>query len=213
MKIGRNDPCHCGSGKKYKKCCLGKENVSNRLLSQQLSEAYDKPMNAVDNETIEEVRSRLELDNPGKPQLTQPYHETALAVRIESIKNLIEDFSHKHLTPEYTNFALNLCDKISLTPDLNIHRGHKAIWAASIVYVIARLNFLFDMKGDLVLTPALICSHFDTVKSTVGNKASQIQKLCGLYLGAKGFCRQEIVDVITVVETPEDDKQMKLFDD
>lgn len=23
--IGRNDPCPCGSGKKYKKCCLGKE--------------------------------------------------------------------------------------------------------------------------------------------------------------------------------------------
>ncbi len=23
-KIGRNDPCPCGSGKKYKKCCLGK---------------------------------------------------------------------------------------------------------------------------------------------------------------------------------------------
>jgi hypothetical protein len=20
-KLGRNDPCHCGSGKKYKKCC------------------------------------------------------------------------------------------------------------------------------------------------------------------------------------------------
>ncbi|MEW5760871.1 MAG: SEC-C metal-binding domain-containing protein, partial [Candidatus Thermoplasmatota archaeon] len=24
-KIGRNEPCPCGSGKKYKKCCLGKE--------------------------------------------------------------------------------------------------------------------------------------------------------------------------------------------
>lgn len=23
-KIGRNDPCPCGSGKKYKKCCLNK---------------------------------------------------------------------------------------------------------------------------------------------------------------------------------------------
>ena len=22
-KVGRNDPCPCGSGKKYKKCCLG----------------------------------------------------------------------------------------------------------------------------------------------------------------------------------------------
>jgi len=26
MKVGRNDPCPCGSGKKYKKCCLDKQN-------------------------------------------------------------------------------------------------------------------------------------------------------------------------------------------
>jgi hypothetical protein len=31
MKIGRNDPCPCGSGKKYKKCCLGKETVKETL--------------------------------------------------------------------------------------------------------------------------------------------------------------------------------------
>lgn len=24
-KVGRNDPCACGSGKKFKKCCLGKD--------------------------------------------------------------------------------------------------------------------------------------------------------------------------------------------
>ncbi len=23
-KVGRNDPCPCGSGKKYEKCCLGR---------------------------------------------------------------------------------------------------------------------------------------------------------------------------------------------
>ncbi|PLL15652.1 YecA family protein, partial [Klebsiella michiganensis] len=23
-KVGRNDPCPCGSGKKYKQCCLAK---------------------------------------------------------------------------------------------------------------------------------------------------------------------------------------------
>lgn len=28
MKIGRNDPCPCGSGKKYKNCCLRKEKMS-----------------------------------------------------------------------------------------------------------------------------------------------------------------------------------------
>jgi hypothetical protein len=25
MKIGRNDPCPCGSGRKYKVCCLAKD--------------------------------------------------------------------------------------------------------------------------------------------------------------------------------------------
>ena len=31
--IGRNDPCPCGSGKKYKKCCLGKTTSSHPNLS------------------------------------------------------------------------------------------------------------------------------------------------------------------------------------
>lgn len=29
-KIGRNDACHCGSGKKYKKCCLEKDREAER---------------------------------------------------------------------------------------------------------------------------------------------------------------------------------------
>ena len=29
-KTGRNDPCPCGSGKKYKKCCLDKDVRGNR---------------------------------------------------------------------------------------------------------------------------------------------------------------------------------------
>jgi preprotein translocase subunit SecA len=27
-KVGRNDPCHCGSGKKYKKCCMPKDQAA-----------------------------------------------------------------------------------------------------------------------------------------------------------------------------------------
>ena len=29
-KCGRNDPCSCGSGKKYKKCCGVKKKISAR---------------------------------------------------------------------------------------------------------------------------------------------------------------------------------------
>ena len=30
-KPGRNDPCHCGSGNKYKKCCLAKDAAAQAL--------------------------------------------------------------------------------------------------------------------------------------------------------------------------------------
>jgi tetratricopeptide (TPR) repeat protein len=29
-KIGRNDPCHCNSGKKYKKCCMASDEAADR---------------------------------------------------------------------------------------------------------------------------------------------------------------------------------------
>jgi SEC-C motif-containing protein len=31
-QLGRNEPCHCGSGRKYKKCCLEKD--AGRLRSE-----------------------------------------------------------------------------------------------------------------------------------------------------------------------------------
>jgi len=49
---GRNDPCPCGSGKKYKKCCLGKKtfmeslgtpNAATEMLNRLTSQLGDKP--------------------------------------------------------------------------------------------------------------------------------------------------------------------------
>jgi len=34
MRIGRNDACPCGSGKKYKKCCI------NKLFKKEMEELY-----------------------------------------------------------------------------------------------------------------------------------------------------------------------------
>ncbi|WP_292467252.1 SEC-C metal-binding domain-containing protein [Methanolobus sp.] len=33
-KVGKNDPCPCGSGKKYKKCCIGKENLKIKEVAE-----------------------------------------------------------------------------------------------------------------------------------------------------------------------------------
>jgi len=43
MKIGRNAPCPCGSGKKYKKCCLNKAaKPPEDLLWRRLGDAHDR---------------------------------------------------------------------------------------------------------------------------------------------------------------------------
>ena len=44
MKIGRNEPCPCGSGKKYKKCCLDKPE------EQRYAEAVSNSINNIKNE-------------------------------------------------------------------------------------------------------------------------------------------------------------------
>jgi hypothetical protein len=33
-KIGRNDPCPCGSGRKFKRCCLGKQQAASANLTE-----------------------------------------------------------------------------------------------------------------------------------------------------------------------------------
>ena len=36
MKLGRNDPCHCGSGKKYKRCCMGSVSKQHAQVSDEV---------------------------------------------------------------------------------------------------------------------------------------------------------------------------------
>ncbi|ABW68001.1 type I methionyl aminopeptidase [Desulfosudis oleivorans] len=40
VTVGRNDPCPCGSGKKYKKCCMGRETTPQSSLARAYREKY-----------------------------------------------------------------------------------------------------------------------------------------------------------------------------
>ena len=40
MNIGRNDPCHCRSGKKYKKCCLERDRQADHTSPETLDDAF-----------------------------------------------------------------------------------------------------------------------------------------------------------------------------
>lgn len=43
MGSNRNEPCPCGSGKKYKKCCLNQLTKDKAVISSELSDVLDKP--------------------------------------------------------------------------------------------------------------------------------------------------------------------------
>ena len=86
---GRNDPCPCGSGKKYKKCCLEKEEAERaalartraaaeqerqqaRLEAYQESQALDQASNAV----VDLVRAgKLEEEEAAARELLERYPE------------------------------------------------------------------------------------------------------------------------------------------
>ena len=70
-KPGRNDPCHCGSGNKYKKCCLGKDEAAER-------------------EAMTEVRARRGDRAAGRRLQVQEL-KAAMAARLAGAENLDDD--------------------------------------------------------------------------------------------------------------------------
>ena len=125
------------------------------------------------------------------------------AERVAKINEMMRSFCGEHLTPELEGYAVRLCEKLGRKRIINIVRGGKEIWAASIIYVIARLNFLFDKQNENYITVDTICNYFGTKKSTIGTKATQIENTCKLNIGAEGYCSKEISDSLTFYQTPE----------
>jgi tetratricopeptide (TPR) repeat protein len=60
---GRNDPCPCGSGKKYKRCCLDKDEAAEReVLASRLTPALGSPWQR-SPEILAEMREALSVDD------------------------------------------------------------------------------------------------------------------------------------------------------
>ncbi|MDR4503915.1 MAG: DUF6398 domain-containing protein [Candidatus Scalindua sp.] len=122
---------------------------------------------------------------------------------LNEIRGLVESFFEKYLNEEYRGYALKLCDTLGRKRKIDLSRGKKEIWAAAIVHVIARLNFLFDKKSENYLSSDTINSFYHTRKSTVGSKATLIEEVCQLTIGAEGYCRKEISDSLTFYQSPD----------
>ena len=122
--------------------------------------------------------------------------------RLGLMKALVKGFCETHLNEELTDYALKLCETLGRRRKISITQGKIEIWAAAVVYVIARLNFLFDLSNPFYISSDTICNFFETKKSTTSAKATDIEKICRLPMGAEGFCSPDITDAFTIVDLP-----------
>ncbi len=114
MKIGRNDPCPCGSGLKYKKCCLKKQQNSRAFKN--LKEVYYKryKIRLKEKKDIEGIKKAGELvintldmvEENIKPGITTDY-----------INTLVHEFTLKHggipAPLNYNGFPKSVCVSVN----------------------------------------------------------------------------------------------------
>jgi tetratricopeptide (TPR) repeat protein len=106
-KIGRNDPCPCGSGKKYKRCCIG------------MQEKLD---------SFDENEKRALLDEMEK--------DAAFLEEVDELSNRVPDLVRKGRFDEAEAVCRELIEKFPGMPDglqryglVNEKRGNKQLAA------------------------------------------------------------------------------------
>ena len=81
-KLGRNDPCHCGSGKKYKRCCQAKDQGvladASAYAGVTRTQLLENPGTVDDPDIIHALRAyeikKLKAENLSTRQLWAAYH-------------------------------------------------------------------------------------------------------------------------------------------
>jgi methionyl aminopeptidase len=91
LKSGRNDPCPCGSGLKYKKCCLNKDAADPGKLKTEYAKKYR--IRIKEDQDIENIRKagRLALDT-----LDMAESEIRPGIATDTINTLVHEFTLKH---------------------------------------------------------------------------------------------------------------------
>ena len=152
------------------------------------------------NKSNRTERRRAVLVRPDESRKTGNSPDARKQARIEEVAALLDAFIQAHLTPELGGYVRKLWQQIGRKRNYVITGGAKEVWAAAVVYVIARLNFLFDCHSSNYLTADAISSFFGTKKTTVSARAADIEKACRIRMGQEGLCSPDIADALTFVK-------------
>jgi methionyl aminopeptidase len=112
VKVGRNDPCPCGSGLKYKKCCLGKDMQENRDPGAQYAQRYK--IRLKEEADIDGIRKagQLVLDT-----FAQIEGKIRPGIKTDDINTIVHEFTIKNDAQpaplNYRGFPKSVCVSIN----------------------------------------------------------------------------------------------------
>ncbi|MBW2574284.1 MAG: type I methionyl aminopeptidase [Deltaproteobacteria bacterium] len=112
IKVGRNDPCPCGSGLKYKKCCLGRSKSGSDDLKALYAKKYRiRLKQAADIQGIREA-GRLVIDT-----LDLVESEIRPGITTDEINTLVHEYTIKHgaipAPLNYRGFPKSVCVSVN----------------------------------------------------------------------------------------------------
>ncbi|WP_348775028.1 SEC-C metal-binding domain-containing protein [Psychrobacillus sp. NEAU-3TGS] len=110
--IGRNDPCPCGSGKKYKKCCESKETIT-------IEEVQTEELERILQTFYDEYPERKDV--PAFQELVEKWNDSLKQyLDMEMIEAIVLDEFFFHHKPEiWTNYLEKQRKKIVRPSTLN----------------------------------------------------------------------------------------------
>ena len=116
--------------------------------------------------------------------------------KIESISQqlltLTGEFCDQYLDNDYKQLCEKLILKMGRKRQVPFLLGRINTWAASIIYALGQINFLFDRSFEPYISADDIANHFGVSKSTIGQKAKQIRDMFKMGYWDQEFATQRM---------------------
>ncbi|WP_083937987.1 SEC-C metal-binding domain-containing protein [Paenibacillus daejeonensis] len=160
QKLGRNDNCHCGSGKKYKKCCLDKDQESNITRIGPKAEPEWNLEDAMNNVTrFDSAAPEFNLEKAMNEELVWdiPIHLEVAKLFVEHTSGRYDDEDIYDLVVIWNQFAAEnqpIIRKVAVFP--------------------AVLENMLAILTDTFITQADLARKYGVSAATISNKMDQV---------------------------------------
>ena len=131
-KIGRNAPCSCGSGKKYKRCCLAADQAAQRVSQTPVAPAPSPLTDRLaldDYEELEQLSNRVPdlLDEGRLDEAEKVCHD--LLSRFPDAVDGIERLGHVHeVRGDLTTAAAHYRKAAAFIRETEMPEDEHAVW-------------------------------------------------------------------------------------